>query len=125
MQAERQRDARELRARGQEEAMKIRADADRQKAVLLAEARKRAEILRGQGDAERTRVCAEAFSVDPGFFRFYRSMQAYRAALNDGDTTLVLSPESDFFRYFSHMGSVSSPDDEPPALRRETVERRG
>lgn len=100
MEAERQRDAKERRAIGAEEAQKIRADADRQKTVLLAEARKRAEILRGEGDASRNRIYAEAFQTDPEFFRFYRSLQAYRKALDASDTTLVLSPDSDFFRYF-------------------------
>lgn len=100
MQAERERDAKERRALGAEEAQKIRADADRQKTVLLAEARKRAEILRGEGDAIRNRIYAEAYQVDPEFFRFYRSLQAYRKAMRAEDTTLVLSPDSDFFHYF-------------------------
>jgi len=100
MQAERERDAKERRAIGAEEAQKIRADADRQKTVLLAEARKRAEILRGEGDAIRNRIYAQAFQVDPEFFRFYRSLQAYRKAMDPTDTTLVLSPDSDFFHYF-------------------------
>jgi len=100
MQAEREREAREARARGAEEAQKIRADADRQKTVLLAEARKSSEIIRGEGDAIRNRVFAEAFEKDPEFFDFYRSLQAYRTALQAGDTTMVLSPDSDFFRYF-------------------------
>jgi len=100
MQAEREREAREARARGAEEAQKIRADADRQKTVLLAEARKSSEIIRGEGDAIRNRVFAEAFEKDAEFFDFYRSLQAYRTALQAGDTTMVLSPDSDFFRYF-------------------------
>ena len=100
MQAEREREAREARARGAEESQKIKADADREKTVLLAEAKKRAEILRGEGDAVRSRVFADAFNKDPEFFAFYRSLQAYRNALQSGDTTMVLSPNSDFFRYF-------------------------
>ncbi|MDP6709095.1 MAG: protease modulator HflC [Alphaproteobacteria bacterium] len=100
MQAERERDAKEARARGAEESQKIKADADRQKTVLLAEARKLAEILRGEGDATRNRIYAQAFSKDPEFFRFYRSLEAYRKAMDAKDTTLVLSPDSDFFRYF-------------------------
>lgn len=100
MQAERERDAREARARGAEEAQKIRADADRQKTVLLAEARRQAEILRGEGDAIRNRIYAEAFQQDPEFFAFYRTMQAYRAALAEGTTSMVLSPDSEFFSYF-------------------------
>ena len=94
------REAREARARGAEESQKIKADADREKTVLLAEAKKRAEILRGEGDAVRSRVFADAFNKDPEFFAFYRSLQAYRNALQSGDTTMVLSPNSDFFRYF-------------------------
>jgi membrane protease subunit HflC len=100
MQAERERDAREARARGAEEAQKIRADADRQKTVLLAEARKQADILRGEGDAIRNRIYAEAFQKDPEFFSFYRTMQAYRKALNQSNTSMVLAPDGEFFRYF-------------------------
>ncbi|MEM9123547.1 MAG: protease modulator HflC [Pseudomonadota bacterium] len=101
MRTARQREASELRAQGREEAERIRADADREKAVLLAEARRDSEIIRGEGDAERNRIFAEAFNRDPEFFDFYRTMQAYRASLADPDTTLVLSPDSDFFRFFS------------------------
>lgn len=101
MQAEREREAREARARGAEESQKIKADADRERTVLLAEAKKLAEILRGEGDAVRNRIFASAFSQDPEFFAFYRSLQAYRNSLQAGDTTMVLSPNSDFFRYFN------------------------
>jgi membrane protease subunit HflC len=100
MQSERERDAREARARGAEEAQKIRADADRQKTVLLAEARKQADILRGEGDAIRNRVYADAYQQDTEFFAFYRTMQAYRSSLGESNTSMVLSPDSDFFRYF-------------------------
>jgi membrane protease subunit HflC len=103
MQAEREREAKEKRAQGAEASQKIQADADRQKTVLLAEARKLAEILRGEGDATRNRIYAEAYSVDPEFFRFYRSLEAYRKAMDATDTTLVLSPDSDFFRYFGDL----------------------
>ncbi len=103
MQAEREREATEKRAQGAEESQKIQADADRQKTVLLAEARTLAEILRGEGDATRNRIYAEAYSVDPEFFRFYRSLEAYRKAMDATDTTLVLSPDSDFFRYFGSL----------------------
>lgn len=103
MQAEREREAREARARGAEESQKIRADADRQKTVLLAEARKKSEIIRGEGDAIRNRTFANAFKQDAEFFSFYRSLQAYRAALQTGDTTMVLSPDSDFFNYFRNI----------------------
>lgn len=100
MQAEREREAREARARGAEESQKIKADADRQKTVLLAEAERQSEILRGEGDGERNRIFADAYMKDPEFFSFYRSLQAYRRALQSGDTTMVLSPDSEFFRYF-------------------------
>jgi membrane protease subunit HflC len=74
--------------------------------VLLAEATRESDILRGQGDAEKTRILGEAFSLDPDFFAFYRSMQAYQDALKNDNTTLVLSPNSEFFRYFGSGGST-------------------
>ena len=107
MNAEREREAKEFRARGAEESQKIKADADRQKAVMLAEAGRKAEILRGEGDAKRNRIYAEAYQKDPEFFSFYRSMEAYRKAMNASDTTLVLSPDSDFFRYFGNMAGAT------------------
>jgi membrane protease subunit HflC len=100
MQTEREREAREIRAEGEEQSLKIRADADRERAVILSEARRDSEIRRGEGDAEAVRIFAEAFGKDVDFFTFYRSMQAYREALSSDDTTMVLSPDSDFFRYF-------------------------
>ncbi|UUX49479.1 protease modulator HflC [Nisaea acidiphila] len=103
MKSEREREAKEFRAQGQEEAQKIRADADKQRVVIVAEAKKQSEILRGQGDAEAIRIYADAFGQDPEFFAFYRSMQAYRNAMKSGDTTMVLSPDSDFFRYFKDI----------------------
>jgi membrane protease subunit HflC len=113
MQAERERDAREARARGAEEAQKIRADADRQKTVLLAEARKQADILRGEGDAIRNRIYAEAFQQDPEFFAFYRTMQAYRNSLGEANTNMVLSPDTDFFRYFGTEAGATGRTSEP------------
>lgn len=100
MSAERLAEAERLRARGRENAQRIRAVADRQVVEILSEARRESEILRGEGDAERNRIFAEAFSRDPEFFEFYRSMAAYTAALQDGGTTMVLSPDSEFFRFF-------------------------
>jgi len=105
MQTERQQEAAELRAKGAEEAQKIRAEANRQKVVIVAEAEKDSQILRGDGEGQMNRIFAEAFGRDPEFFSFYRSMQAYEAALGTDDTTMVLSPDSDFFRYF---GSLSA-----------------
>lgn len=100
MQTERDREAKELRAQGAEIGQRIRARADRERRVLIAEAQKQAEIERGQGDAEATRIFAEAFGRDVDFFSFFRSMQAYRAALADGNTSVVLSPSGGFFQYF-------------------------
>jgi modulator of FtsH protease HflC len=107
MQTERQREATELRAQGEEQARRIRSRADRDATVLVAEAKRDAEIVRGDGDAERNRIFAEAYGADPDFFAFYRSMQAYEAGLQQGDTSLVLSPNSSFFRYFNDpMGAL-------------------
>lgn len=100
MSAERLAEAAFLRASGREQALTIRAQADRQVIEILAAARRDSEILRGEGDAERNRIFAEAYSVDPEFFEFYRTMQSYRTALQDPGTTLVLSPNSEFFAYF-------------------------
>ena len=104
MQTEREREAKELRAQGAEEAQKIRAVADRDKVILLADARKQAQITRGEGDGEAVRIFAEAFGKDIEFFSFYRSMEAYREALSSEDTTMVLSPDSEFFRFFGDVG---------------------
>ena len=100
MKSERQREAAQYRGEGAEQAQKIRADADRERIVILAEAQKQAQILRGEGDAESIRIYADAFGQDKEFFAFYRSLQAYRDALAGSDTTFVLSPDSDFFRFF-------------------------
>ncbi len=103
MQTERERKAKELRAEGEEEGQKITAAADRDKVVLIAEARKKAQILRGEGDGDAIRIFADAFGRDVQFFAFYRSMEAYREALGADDTTMVLSPDSEFFRFFGDM----------------------
>ncbi len=101
MKAERLAEAELIRARGNEGAQRIRAVADRQVVEIESEANRESEILRGEGDAERNRTFAEAFNQDPDFFEFYRSMQAYSQALQNSGTTMVLSPDSDFFRYFN------------------------
>src|SRR5215475_15388307 len=101
MQTEREREAAEFRAQGSQRSQEIRARADREVTVLLAESQSKGEQTRGEGDAERNRIFAEAFSKDPDFFAFYRSMQAYEAGLKANDTRLVLRPDSDFFRYFA------------------------
>ncbi len=115
MQTERQREAADLRANGQQQAQAIRARAEREATVIMAEANRQAEQLRGQGDAERNRILAEAFGRDPDFFAFYRSMQAYENALKAGDTRMVLTPDSDFFRYFN----------DPSGRGREGADQRG
>ena len=109
MKSEREREAKEFRARGFELAEGIRADADKQKVVILAEARKQAETLRGEGDSHAIQIYADAFGRDPDFFAFYRSMQAYRQSLGSSDTTMVLSPNSDFFQYFNSITGGSMP----------------
>jgi membrane protease subunit HflC len=103
MQTERDREAKQLRAEGAEIGQRIRAGADRERRVIIAEAQRASEVLRGQGDADAIRIFAEAFGQDVGFFDFYRSMQAYRTALSDGATSLVLSPQSEFFRYLNQV----------------------
>jgi modulator of FtsH protease HflC len=110
MRTEREREAADLRANGQQQAQTIRARAEREATVIRAEANRKSEELRGQGDAEKNRILAEAFGRDPDFFSFYRSMQAYEAGLKPGETRMVLSPTSDFFRYFNDaMGRSAGP----------------
>ena len=100
MQTERQREAAEFRAEGSQRSQEIRARADRDVTVLIAEAQSKGEQTRGEGDAERNRIFADAYGRDPDFFTFYRSMQAYESGLRANDTRMVLKPDSDFFRYF-------------------------
>ena len=110
MQTEREQEAAELRALGDQQARRIRAEADREKVVIVAEAEKDSQILRGEGEGEMNRIFATSFGRDPEFFAFYRSMQAYKEALGSEDTTMVLSPNSEFFRYF---GSLDRSDKAP------------
>ena len=102
MQTERQQEAAQIRAVGNEKARFITAESEKQKTVLLAEAQRDSDILRGEGDAEKNRILGQAFNQDPDFFAFYRAMQAYSKALTEGDTTMVLSPKSDFFEFFGN-----------------------
>ena len=111
MQTEREREAKELRAQGAEAAQKLRAAADRDRIVLLAEAQKESQITRGEGDGQAVRIFAEAFGKDLEFFAFYRSMEAYRVALGSEDTTMVMSPDSEFFRFF---GDITGGAGKPP-----------
>ena len=100
MQTERQREAKEFRAQGAEIAAKITSTADKDVTVLLANAKKQSEIMKGQGDGQRNKIFADAFGRDPQFFAFYRAMQAYETSLIGGETSLVLSPDSAFFKFF-------------------------
>jgi membrane protease subunit HflC len=100
MRAERERTARDLRAKGAEAAERIQADADRQRTVVLAEAYKKSEVLRGEGDAKASETYANAYSKDAEFFAFYRSLNAYRKAFGAGGDMMVLQPDSEFLRFF-------------------------
>ncbi len=104
MQTERQREAKEFRAQGAEAATKIRSTADKEVTVILANAKKKSEIMKGEGDGQRNNIFASAFGKDPQFFSFYRAMQSYEKALIGGDTSLILSPDSDFFKFFGKSG---------------------
>ena len=105
MQTEREREAKEYRAQGDEASQRIRSRADKERTILLANAKRESEIIRGQGDALAIKIFADAFGQDEEFFSFYRSMQAYTLALGAEDTTLVLSPDSEFFRFFGQIYS--------------------
>lgn len=106
MKSEREREAREFRATGEEEAQKIRADAEKTRTVILAEARKESQDLRGQGDSQAIRIYADSFGQDEEFFSFYRSMEAYQKSIGEGPTSMVLSPDSSFFRFFKDKDGV-------------------
>ena len=106
MQTEREREAKEFRAKGAEMAVTITSTADKEVTVLLANAKKQSEIMKGEGDGQRNKIFAQAFGKDPEFFSFYRAMQAYEKALIGGDTSLILSPDSDFFKFFGDTGVI-------------------
>ena len=108
MQTERQREAKEFRAQGAEMAAKITSTADKEVTVILANANKESEIMRGEGDGKRNKIFADAFGRDPQFFGFYRAMQSYEKALIGGDTSMILSPDSDFFKFFGKTGITKS-----------------
>lgn len=114
MRSERLAEAAELRAKGTQESLRIRAQADREAVVFVAQARRDSEILRGEGDAERNRVFAAAFNADPEFFSFYRSLKAYETSTDNSDTTMVLTPDSDFFRYF--INPTGKPESKAPQV---------
>ena len=106
MQTEREREAKEFRAQGAEMAAKITSTADKEVTVILATANKQSEIMKGEGDGQRNKIFAKAFGRDPQFFGFYRAMQSYEKALIGGDTSLILSPDSDFFKFFGNTGVI-------------------
>ncbi len=110
MQTERQREASELRAQGQEQSQRIKSRADREVTVIKAEATRDSEKLRGEGDAQRNNIFADAYGRDADFFIFYRSMQAYERSLAGDDTSLVLTPDSDFFRFFNGSKGRAAPE---------------
>jgi len=108
MQTEREREAKQFRARGAEMAVTITSTADKEVTVILANANKQSEIMKGEGDGIRNKIFADAFGQDPEFFSFYRAMQAYETALIGGETSLILSPDSDFFKFFGSSGLIKN-----------------
>ena len=108
MQTEREREAKEFRAKGAEMAITITSTADKEVTVILADAEKQSEIMKGEGDGQRNKIFAQAFGQDPQFFAFYRAMQAYEKALIGGETSLILSPDSEFFKFFGNIKSKSA-----------------
>jgi len=115
MRSEREREAAEFRAQGEELSQQIRSRADRERTVLLAEAQREAEILRGQGDGQAITILADAYSADEDFFAFYRSLQAYRQSLGSG-THFVMSPTGDFFRFFRNVSGAGIEAGSLPSL---------
>ena len=107
MQTEREREAKEFRAKGAEMAVTITSTADKEVTVILANAKKQSEIMKGEGDGLRNKIFADAFGKDPEFFAFYRAMQAYETALIGGDTSLILSPDNEFFKFFGKIKQKS------------------
>ena len=108
MQTEREREAKEFRAKGAEMAVTITSTADKEVTVILANAEKKSEIMKGEGDGQTNKIFAQAFGQDPQFFAFYRAMQAYEKALIGGETSLILSPDSEFFKFFGNIKSKSA-----------------
>jgi len=103
MQTEREREAKEFRAKGAEMAVTITSTADKEVTVILADAQKKSEIMKGEGDGLKNKIFADAFGQDPEFFAFYRAMQAYQKALIGGETSMILSPDSEFFKFFGNI----------------------
>jgi membrane protease subunit HflC len=113
MRSEREREAAEARAQGQEQSQEIKSRAERERTVLLAEAKRDAQVLRGEGDQQALQIIAEATSRDPKFFAFYRALEAYRNVLKNNDTTFILSPTGEFFQYFKHITPSEQNQDSP------------
>jgi modulator of FtsH protease HflC len=109
MKSERLAEAQDLRSKGEAQNIQMKATADRKSVELVSNAQRESEIIRGQGDGERSRIFAEAFSQDPAFFSFYRTMQAYGRSFNSTDTSLVLKPDSEFFKYFGSENGTKAP----------------
>ena len=107
MKSEREREAKEFRATGEEEAQKIRADAEKTRTVIISEAKREAQETRGAGDSKAIRIYADSFGQDAEFFAFYRSMEAYRNSMTDSDTSMVISPTSSFFRFFKDKNGLT------------------
>lgn len=107
MRSEREREAKEARAQGSEQAQQIRSRAERERTVILAEAQRDSQILRGEGDNQAIRILAESANKSPDFYAFYRSLDAYKTAMKGDNTQMVLSPDSEFFRYFNSTGTVT------------------
>ena len=107
MKSEREREAKEFRATGEEEAQKIRADAEKTRTVIISEAKREAQETRGAGDSKAIRIYADSFGQDADFFAFYRSMEAYRNSMTDSDTSMVISPTSSFFRFFKDKNGLT------------------
>lgn len=115
MESERQQQAAQYRAEGAQAALEVRAKADRERTVILAEAQRTAQMTRGQGDAKATAIYAKAYDQDKDFFSFYRTMQAYRDALTGNTTSFVLAPDGSFFRYFANPDGTPAPTAPAPA----------
>jgi membrane protease subunit HflC len=107
MKSEREREAKEFRATGEEEAQKIRADAEKTRTVIISEAKREAQETRGAGDSNAIRIYAESFGQDAEFFAFYRSMEAYDKSMTDSGTSMVISPTSSFFRFFKDKNGMA------------------
>ena len=106
MQTEREKEAREIRAKGAEEAFRIKAEADKERTIILSEAKKKSNLTKGHGEAEANKIYANSYGVDPEFADFYRSMNAYKEAFMPEKTKMLISPNGEFFKYFSSINNT-------------------